>query len=129
MKFAGLLKGMANGEVIFIVSHTNFYSSFIIYRSWKNWESIPIEQLNTILAVHALNLLALCYLPGCIAGWIQIGRGTKYSRFPNWLDQWLKMRKQLGLFMLLSASIHVSTYEKMSKVCETLQGKKHVYII
>ena len=129
MKFAGLLKGMANGEVIFIVSHTNSYSSFIIYRSWKNWESIPIEQLNTILAVHALNLLALCYLPGCIAGWIQIGRGTKYSRFPNWLDQWLKMRKQLGLFMLLSASIHVSTYEKMLKVCETIQGKKHVYII
>ena len=120
MKFVGLLKGMANGEVIFIVSHTNSYSSFIIYRSWKNWESIPIEQLNTILAVHALNLLALCYLPGCIAGWIQIGRGTKYSRFPNWLDQWLKMRKQLGLFMLLSASIHVSTYQKMSKVCEPL---------
>ena len=59
---------------------------------------------------HAITLLALCYLPGCIGAWIQIFRGTKYSRFPNWLDKWLKMRKQLGLLMLFSASLHVSTY-------------------
>ena len=30
------------------------------------------------------------------------------SRFPNCLDKWLKMRKQLGLLMLFAASIHVS---------------------
>ena len=30
-------------------------------------------------------------------------------RFPNWLDQWLKMRKQLGLLMLLAAALHVSS--------------------
>merc|ERR1711997_101874 len=59
------------------------------------------------LAVHAITLLALCYLPGCIGAWIQIFRGTKYSRFPNWLDKWLKMRKQLGLLMLFSASVHM----------------------
>ena len=34
-------------------------------------------------------------------------RGTKFSRFPNWLDNWLKMRKQLGLLMLFSAAVHV----------------------
>ena len=37
-------------------------------------------------------------------------RGTKFSRFPNWLDNWLKMRKQLGLLMLFSAAIHVSIF-------------------
>jgi len=81
-------------------------------KDWNNWhwgrfETIPTTTINSTLAVHALNLLALCYLPGCIAAWIQIFRGTKYSRFPNWLDTWLKMRKQLGLLMLLSASMHM----------------------
>jgi len=74
---------------------------------WGRWETIPVTTVNSTLAVHALNLLALCYLPGCLAGWIQIFRGTKYSRFPNFLDKWLKMRKQLGLLMLFSASIHM----------------------
>ena len=30
--------------------------------------------------------------------------------FPGWLDAWLRDRKQLGLLMLLSASIHVTFY-------------------
>ena len=63
--------------------------------------------MNLYLAQHALTMLALCYLPGCLAGYIQLFRGTKYSRFPKFLDRWLKMRKQLGLLMLLSASLHV----------------------
>ena len=37
-------------------------------------------------------------------------RGTKYSTFPLWLDSWLRMRKQLGLLMLFSASIHACIY-------------------
>jgi len=65
-----------------------------------------MDNVNKTLAVHALVTLAICYLPGVIAGWLQIYRGTKYSRFPNWLDNWLKMRKQLGLLMLFAASIH-----------------------
>lgn len=73
---------------------------------WELWNHIPMDNVNKTLAVHALVSLALCYLPGVIAAWVQIFKGTKYSRFPNWLDQWLKMRKQLGLLMLFSASIH-----------------------
>ena len=37
-------------------------------------------------------------------------RGTKYSRFPNWLDRWLRMRKELGLLMMFFASIHACAY-------------------
>lgn len=44
---------------------------------------------------------------GLIAAYIQLWRGTKYSRFPAWLDNWLKMRKQLGLLMLGLAGMHV----------------------
>merc|ERR1712226_369272 len=58
------------------------------------------------LAVHAITMLSLCYIPGLIASFLQLIRGTKYSRFPNWLDKWLRMRKQLGLLMLFSASLH-----------------------
>jgi len=73
---------------------------------WHLWNHIPMDNVNKTLAVHALITLALCYLPGVLAGWIQIFRGTKYSRFPAWLDNWLKMRKQLGLLMLFAAAIH-----------------------
>jgi len=73
---------------------------------WELWNHIPMDNMNKTLAVHALVTLALCYLPGVLAAWLQIYRGTKYSRFPGWLDRWLKMRKQLGLLMLLAASIH-----------------------
>lgn len=99
--------------VLFILAFTKYQICWTLtWDAWKGWhwgrfETIPITTVNSTLAVHALNLLALCYLPGCIGAWIQIVRGTKYSRFPNWLDKWLKMRKQLGLLMLFSASVHM----------------------
>merc|ERR1719499_3032855 len=73
---------------------------------WSLWNHIPMDNMNKTLAVHALVTLALCYLPGVLAGWLQIYRGTKYSRSPRFLDSWLRMRKQLGLLMMFSASIH-----------------------
>jgi len=73
---------------------------------WELWNHIPMDNVNKTLAVHALTTLCLCYVPGVMAGWLQIYRGTKYSRFPNWLDNWLKMRKQMGLLMFFAASIH-----------------------
>lgn len=73
---------------------------------WELWHHIPMDNMNKTLAMHALITLALCYLPGVLAAWLQIIRGTKYSRFPKWLDGWLRMRKQLGLLMMFAASIH-----------------------
>ena len=87
---------------------------------WSLWNHIPMDNMNKTLAVHALITLALCYLPGVLAGWLQIIRGTKYSRFPAWLDNWLKMRKQLGLLMFFAASIHVRT------VIVTTSGKGEI---
>jgi len=89
---------------------------------WHLWNHIPMDNMNKTLAVHALVTLALCYLPGVLAAWLQIVRGTKYSRFPSWLDNWLKMRKQLGLLMFFAASIHAClsvaymspTYQKLA---------------
>ncbi|XP_007446806.1 PREDICTED: metalloreductase STEAP4 isoform X2 [Lipotes vexillifer] len=37
----------------------------------------------------------------------QLYRGTKYRRFPDWLDHWMLCRKQLGLTALGFAFLHV----------------------
>lgn len=73
---------------------------------WDLWKHIPMDNVNKVLASHSLTTLALVYTPGVLAGWLQIYRGTKYSRFPNWLDRWLRMRKQMGLIMFFCACVH-----------------------
>uniref|UniRef100_A0A2D4L8K7 Metalloreductase STEAP4 n=1 Tax=Micrurus paraensis TaxID=1970185 RepID=A0A2D4L8K7_9SAUR len=68
---------------------------------------IVVTIANRICPVVALVLLALVYLPGIFAAILQLYRGTKYSRFPNWLDKWMLCRKQLGLVALAYAFLHV----------------------
>ncbi|XP_075684863.1 metalloreductase STEAP4-like [Rhinoderma darwinii] len=67
---------------------------------------IVISIPNRVFPIVSLILLALVYLPGIIAAIIQLYKGTKYSRFPDWLDQWLLCRKQLGLVALAYAFLH-----------------------
>jgi len=108
---APLIVSLVFFVILFLLGFTKFQICWTLtwdgYWHWGRWETIPITTINSTLAAHAITLLALCYLPGCIGAWIQMIRGTKYSRFPNWLDKWLKMRKQLGLLMLFSASVHM----------------------
>ncbi|XP_066484611.1 metalloreductase STEAP4 [Tiliqua scincoides] len=68
---------------------------------------IAVSIPNKVCPVVALILLALVYLPGIFAAILQLYRGTKYSRFPDWLDQWMLCRKQLGLVALAFAFLHV----------------------
>ncbi|KAK3852467.1 hypothetical protein Pcinc_040952 [Petrolisthes cinctipes] len=72
----------------------------------KMWKHIALQNFNRVLGITSLWILSFCYLPGLLAAYIQLWRGTKYSRFPKFLDDWLKMRKQLGLLMLGMASMH-----------------------
>ncbi|XP_068013023.1 metalloreductase STEAP4 [Melanerpes formicivorus] len=65
--------------------------------------SIP----NKVCPVMALLLLGLVYVPGVLAAILQLWRGTKYRRFPGWLDRWMLCRKQLGLVALAFAFVHV----------------------
>uniref|UniRef100_A0A672HXY9 STEAP family member 4 n=1 Tax=Salarias fasciatus TaxID=181472 RepID=A0A672HXY9_SALFA len=68
---------------------------------------------NEVFPIVSLIMLALCYLPGIIAAFFQLYRGTKYSRFPNWLDRWMLCRKQMGLVALGFAFLHaVYTFVK-----------------
>ena len=82
----------------------NTYRSYVVY-SWVG-DRWPINCLNRVTGCMAITMLAMCYIPGCIAAFLQLARGTKYQVFPAWLDVWLRMRKQLGLYGLLFAIIH-----------------------
>ncbi|XP_068209748.1 metalloreductase STEAP4-like [Palaemon carinicauda] len=80
-------------------------------KSGEPWASVTFKHLallnfNRSTAITALWTLTLCYLPGVFAAYIQLIWGTKYRRFPKWLDAWLKMRKQLGLLMLTLGAVH-----------------------
>ncbi|XP_069979300.1 metalloreductase STEAP3-like [Penaeus vannamei] len=89
--------------VKFQVCGTLKYGEQWAYRTLKH---LALLNLNRATAITALWTLTACYTPGLIAAYTQLAWGTKYRRFPPWLDAWLKMRKQLGLIMFLLGSIH-----------------------
>ncbi|XP_008275282.1 metalloreductase STEAP4-like [Stegastes partitus] len=68
---------------------------------------LMVSLANKVFPIVSLIMLALCYLPGVIAAFLQLYRGTKYRRFPDWLDRWMLCRKQLGLLALAFAFLHV----------------------
>lgn len=75
-------------------------------RGQNNFYQLPLQTVNETLPAVALVSLAMVYLPGLWAAILQLGRGTKYKRFPGWLDRWLCRRKQLGLLSFLCAGLH-----------------------
>lgn len=68
---------------------------------------IMVSLANKVFPIVSLIMLSLCYLPGVIAAFLQLYRGTKYRRFAHWLDRWMLCRKQLGLVALGFAFLHV----------------------
>lgn len=68
---------------------------------------MPVELVNDTLPCVALVMLTLVYVPGVCAAFLQLWRGTKYNRFPNFLDKWLIRRKQFGLCSFLCAVLHM----------------------
>ena len=45
-------------------------------------------------------------VPGQLAAILQVYYGTKHRRFPQFLDTWLKFRKQLGLITFFLVTVH-----------------------
>ncbi|CAM4520085.1 metalloreductase STEAP4 isoform X2 [Lepidochelys kempii] len=89
---------------------------------------IAISIPNRVCPIVALILLALVYLPGIIAAILQLHRGTKYSRFPEWLDKWMLCRKQLGLVALVFAFLHV-LYTLVIPIRYYVRWRLNVYVI
>ncbi|KAL7644167.1 UNVERIFIED_CONTAM: hypothetical protein RMT77_004993 [Armadillidium vulgare] len=74
--------------------------------NWRLFDSLPVTTITHTDGLTALTLLTSCYCPGVIASYLQLIRGTKYSKFPKWLDNWLKARKNMGLLALFFAVSH-----------------------
>ncbi|XP_067147837.1 STEAP1 protein isoform X2 [Apteryx mantelli] len=77
-----------------------------ITRKENAFYKIPILIINKVLPVVSITLLALVYLPGILAAGFQLYSGTKYKRFPQWLDRWMLSRKQFGLLSFFFATMH-----------------------
>ncbi|KAK1174076.1 metalloreductase STEAP1-like [Acipenser oxyrinchus oxyrinchus] len=92
--------------IVFIYTFLRDILHPFISLSKNEFYKIPILVMNKVLPVVAITLLALVYLPGILAAVLQLHRGTKYSRFPNWLQRWMLMRKQLGLLSFFFALLH-----------------------
>ena len=71
------------------------------------WSEYPLTRLNPAVCTTSVTLLACCYLPGEFAAFFQLYHGNKHTRFPNWLDKWMKSRKQLGLWAFFFATFHM----------------------
>uniref|UniRef100_A0A668AKW2 STEAP family member 4 n=1 Tax=Myripristis murdjan TaxID=586833 RepID=A0A668AKW2_9TELE len=80
--------------------------SYVTYKKDTSFR-IMVSLANKVFPIVSLIMLSLCYLPGVLASFFQLYRGTKYRRFPDWLDRWMLCRKQLGLLALGFASLHV----------------------
>ncbi|XP_016373599.1 metalloreductase STEAP2-like [Sinocyclocheilus rhinocerous] len=104
------------GPVLTTVALSIFFFAYsfvrdIIHPYIKSRQSffykIPLEIVNRTLPLVAIVLLALVYLAGQLAAAYQLIYGTKYCRFPPWLEGWLESRKQLGLLSFFFGCIHV----------------------
>ncbi|CAM9634749.1 unnamed protein product [Lampetra planeri] len=91
----------------FYIYSTVIYVLYYYLKNDKNtFYQLAIQMPNNAFPCASLVMLALVYLPGVLAGFVQLHRGTKYSRFPGWLDRWLRCRKQLGIAAFLLCCLH-----------------------
>lgn len=115
--------------IMFLLMWLYNYLWIFWYMELKNIEEdLPLYISNRLIAWGMFWLLALTYLPGPIAAFIQLFRGTKYRRFPKWLDKWMRSRKQLGLITLWLAGIHACTSCLTLGSGETVHMLKHTII-
>jgi metalloreductase STEAP3 len=90
--------------VLYLIMLLYFVLKRVVKKS--KFTDFPLKRMSLINAFCVIGILDMVYLPGCIAALLQLAYGTKYRRFPCWLDLWMKARKQLGLIALTMAAMH-----------------------
>jgi predicted dinucleotide-binding enzyme/DMSO/TMAO reductase YedYZ heme-binding membrane subunit len=93
--------------VVFIIWQLFLIYIYYIEKTVYEWEQIFVKVLNKAICMTGITVLSVTYLASSFAGITQLYNGTKYNRFPRWLDKWLKTRKQLGLVSFILIVIHV----------------------
>ncbi|CAM4701312.1 unnamed protein product [Leuciscus chuanchicus] len=104
----------------------------VIYERVTNGKDISfrimVSLANKVFPIVSLVMLSLCYLPGALAGFLQLYNGTKYRRFPDWLDRWMLCRKQLGLLALAFGFLH-AIYTLVIPIRYYVRYRMNVYVI
>ncbi|KAI8503537.1 cupric reductase [Branchiostoma belcheri] len=94
---------------VFVIFFLYCLYRIVIFRALKGTNQashIPVSVMNMTFAGTAITMLCLVYIPGIFAVFTQLYNGTKYKRFPGWLDKWMLARKQVGLLSLLASVVH-----------------------
>ncbi len=88
----------------------NTLAGFVIHgprggpsRPWRKW---PFEVFMSATGEASMTLFALTFLPGPVAGIIQLFRGSASKPFGRFFGGWLDMRKELGVVAFFFASMH-----------------------
>uniref|UniRef100_A0A3B3SIQ0 STEAP2 metalloreductase n=1 Tax=Paramormyrops kingsleyae TaxID=1676925 RepID=A0A3B3SIQ0_9TELE len=102
-----VLAAVGLSVLFFAYSFTRDVLHPYVHSRRSDFYKIPVEVVNRTLPGAALTLLALAYLAGLLAAAHQLYHGTKYRRFPAWLEGWMQSRKQLGLLGFFLACVHV----------------------
>ena len=94
-------------NIVWIYIHYYFFpkKSNDLEKYLKN--SSILAHLNKVLGFTSLQFLSFVYFTSLIASVYQLYHGTRYKRFPKYLDFILKSRKQFGLWSFLFACLHV----------------------
>ncbi|KAJ8902608.1 hypothetical protein NDN08_005928 [Rhodosorus marinus] len=71
------------------------------------WITYPTRSFLIVTGDVSAGLLAMTFLPGPIAAFWQLFRGTATRPFPAWFGTWLTIRKQLGLLSFAISIPHV----------------------
>lgn len=72
-----------------------------------DWQVFPKKTFLMVTGNVSMALLVLSFLPGPIASFWQLARGTARRPFPTFFGTWLQIRKQLGLLAFFVCIPHV----------------------
>lgn len=73
----------------------------------SDWENFPLNTMNKILGIVCYTMFGLAYLPGPIAGLVQLVRNEASLPFPGWFAKWMMLRKAIGLVAMWIAAVHM----------------------
>ena len=97
----GFATGVFNVWLLFLI-----YKYYIVKDAYA-WEQIFVKVSNKAICMTGITVLSVTYLASTFAAGFQVYYGTKHIKFPQWLDKWMRDRKQLGVVGFLLILVHV----------------------
>lgn len=104
--FQGWMAAITIGVFLAAVYAVYITIAYFVYGS-ADWRTFPKKTFLMVTGNVSSALLVLSFLPGPIACFWQLARGTARRPFPAWFGGWLQIRKQLGVLSFFVCIPHV----------------------